>query len=241
MTTILHREAPLSPTRRPPHQLVTAVAGRLERLLSHSSTHLVHRHRGERLLVGVDPDHHHCESSFASTPRRVGGHASIQTDQAPIKSLRPGPDGPHIAANSHHRRRGTEETSEPAGPALDSHGREESRSGLQDLIGPAQFPVLPLQTLETLPLIRTQPRLSALIDLNPPHPLTDRLRRRTQLLGNRNDRLPLRVAMLLSLEHHPNSPIPQLHRILPRPLLLCHDSILSRSGACALLGEVQWA
>src|SRR5690606_6286876 len=56
---------------------------------------------------------------------------------------------------------------------------------------------------------------------------------------NRNDRLPLRVAMLLSLEHHPNSPIPQLHRILPRPLLGCHDSILSRSGACALLGEVQ--
>src|SRR5690606_22051271 len=45
--------------------------------------------------------------------------------------------------------------------------------------------------------------------------------------------------MLLSLEHHPNSPIPQLHRILPQPLLVCHDSILSRSGACALLGEVQ--
>src|SRR5690606_4192206 len=80
---------------------------------------------------------------------------------------------------------------------------------------------------------------SALINLNPPHPLTDRLRRRTQLLGNRNDRLPLRVAMGLGLEHHPNSPIPQLHRILPQPLLLCHNSILSRSGACALLGEVQ--
>src|SRR5690606_30323928 len=117
-------------------------------------------------------------------------------------------------------------------------GREASRSRLQDLIGPAQFPLLPLQTLEPLPLIRPQPRLSALIDLHPPHPLTDRLRRRTQLLGNRNDRLPLRIAMLLSLEHHPNSPIPQLHRIPPQPLLVCHDSILSRSGACALLGEV---
>src|SRR5690606_41336506 len=114
MTTILHREAPFRPPRRPPHQLVTTVAGRLERPLSHSSTHLVHRHCGERLLVGVDPDHHHANPPSRRLHGCVGGHASIQTDQAPIKSLRPGPDGPHIAANSHHPRWGTEETSEPA-------------------------------------------------------------------------------------------------------------------------------
>src|SRR5690606_10918302 len=65
------------------HQLVTTVAGRLERPLSHSSTHLVHRHCGERLLVGVDPDHHH-----ANPPtRRLHGVSEDMPQSRQIRLL----------------------------------------------------------------------------------------------------------------------------------------------------------
>jgi hypothetical protein len=48
--------------------------------------------------------------------------------------------------------------------------------------------------------------------------------------GNRTNRFPLRTGIRLGLKDHPHSPITHLHRILPRPSLLCHDSILSRYG-----------
>ena len=55
------------------------------------------------------------------------------------------------------------------------------------------------------------------------------------------DRLPLRPAVPLGLKDHPHRPITHLRRVSPRSSLLCHDSILARSGACALPGEVHFS
>ena len=48
-----------------------------------------------------------------------------------------------------------------------------------------------------------------------PNPQPDRLRLRTQLVGNRTDRLPLRPILGLVLRHQPDRPLRQLVRILP--------------------------
>ena len=76
------------------------------------------------------------------------------------------------------------------------------------------------------------------LPLQSAHPLAHRLSCRTQLLGNRTDRLPLRTAPPLGLEDHPHRPLAHLHRVLPRPSLLCHGSIRSRGRACVRPGKV---
>jgi len=80
--------------------------------------------------------------------------------------------------------------------------------------------VLALERLEPLPFIARQPGPLTLVDLDPTHPLADRLRRRVQLVGNRTDRFPLRRRTALRFEHHPYRTITQLGRIPPRTSLL---------------------
>src|SRR5690606_29096437 len=117
-------------------------------------------------------------------------------------------------------------------------GREEKRRRPQDLIRPTQLPVLPLQLLQPLPVVCAQPRTRTLIDLRPANPLTHRLRRRTEHLSDRTNRLPLRPISSLALTDQPHRTTPHLRRILPRPRLLAHNSILSTDRACAKPGEV---
>jgi hypothetical protein len=63
-------------------------------------------------------------------------------------------------------------------------GREESRRRLQNLVRAAQLPVLALELLEPLALIRREARPVPLVDLDAAHPLPHRLRCRSQLLGD---------------------------------------------------------
>src|SRR5680860_598212 len=79
------------------------------------------------------------------------------------------------------------------------------------------------------------------IDLGLTHPAANSLRSRAQLLSDRTDRRPLRTRMLFRLEHHPHRAFTQLDWIPPPTsgLRLCHDSILSRTGACNIPGAVQ--
>ncbi len=59
---------------------------------------------------------------------------------------------------------------------------------------------------------------------------------RVKDVGDLGDRSPLGWILLLMLEHQPDGPFPDLPRI---PSALCHDSILSKSGASKKPGVVQ--
>jgi hypothetical protein len=113
---------------------------------------------------------------------------------------------------------------------------EESRRGLEDLIGPPQLPDLPLQRLQPLALIAGQPWAEAIIGLGPTDPVAQRLVRDAELGRDRADRRPLRGVLVLVLEHHAHSPLAQLLRIPP---LSGHGSNLSRVGASKNPGAVQ--
>src|SRR5215210_6213544 len=114
--------------------------------------------------------------------------------------------------------------------------REESRRRLEDLVRAPQLTVLALELLDPLRLNRAHTRPGAVIDLGLPDPRTQRLRRHPELLGDRDDRCPLRRILTLGLEDHPRRALPDLRRI---PAPSCHHAILSSAQASNFSGAVQ--
>src|SRR5215207_8259191 len=123
-----------------------------------------------------------------------------------------------------------------AGSAVELR-REESRRGLQDLVGPPQLAVLALQRLEPLALVTGQPRAEAVIGLSPADPLAQRLSGDPKLVRDGGDHRPLGGVLVLVLEHQPDGPLPQLLGI---PAWSCHGSNLSRVGASRNPGAVHF-
>src|SRR5262245_37037766 len=89
--------------------------------------------------------------------------------------------------------------------------REENRRRLEDLIGPAQLSVLPLQPLDLGILLAGDTRPAPGIHLGLADPLAQRLRRAdAQLLGHRADRRPVRGILRPHLGDHPDRTLTQL-------------------------------
>src|SRR4051794_566152 len=92
---------------------------------------------------------------------------------------------------------------------------QESRRRPQDLVRAPQLAVLALEVLDARRLRAAHAGPTAAIDLGLPHSLTQRLVRRPELPGDRDDRVPLRRVLALVLEHHPHRPLPPLRPISP--------------------------
>ena len=60
-----------------------------------------------------------------------------------------------------------------------------------------------------------QPPEGGMVDLSTTHPQAHRFRSRTQLVGDRADRLSLRPIQTIVVEHHPHRPLTQLGGISP--------------------------
>src|SRR5205814_7058570 len=114
--------------------------------------------------------------------------------------------------------------------------REESRCGLEDLVGPAELEVLALQDLQPVPFTGREAGTPAFVGLGLAHPAPERLMRHAELVGDRADRGPLRVVLVLMVEHHPHGPLAHFAGI---PSWSWHGSNLSRFGASKKPGAVQ--
>src|SRR5579859_5970226 len=100
--------------------------------------------------------------------------------------------------------------------AVELRRREKRRRRPQDLIGPAQLPILPLQLGDpTLVLVR-HPRPPTTVDLGLVDPVPQRLGPYPQLPGDPPDHPVTLTALLDGIHHKPNRPLPKLGRI---PLL----------------------
>ena len=88
--------------------------------------------------------------------------------------------------------------------------REESRRRLQDLVGPAQLPDLPLQLGDPLRVHRRGTGPPASVDLRLAYPVPQRLPVDPQLVGHPGHRTHLLPGLLPNLEHHPHGPLTQL-------------------------------
>src|SRR5690606_3756265 len=102
---------------------------------------------------------------------------------------------------------------------------EKRRRRLQNDVGSAQLSVLTLQPLQLRQLVARGPSPATGITLGLANPVPHRLRCRTQLLGHRRDRFPLRPVLMLMIEHHPHPPLTQLGRVSP---MSWHNSILPK-------------
>src|SRR5690606_27408946 len=102
---------------------------------------------------------------------------------------------------------------------------EKRRRRLQNVVGSAQLSVLTLQPLQLRQLVARGPSPATGITLGLANPVPHRLRCRTQLLGHRRDRFPLRPVLMLMIEHHPHRPLTQLGRVSP---MSWHNSILPK-------------
>jgi hypothetical protein len=91
--------------------------------------------------------------------------------------------------------------------------------------------------LDALRLRGRQARALAGIGLGLAHPVPERLGRHPELAGDRRDRRPLRLVLMLLFKHHPRRPLTDLTRIrrLPRHMAW----ILSRDQASNFSGAVQ--
>src|SRR5690606_30993890 len=94
--------------------------------------------------------------------------------------------------------------------------REKSRSGLQNLVRPAQLPVLTPKLFELLALITGDPVADPMIDLVLANPEPERLRRHPEPARHRLDTRPSRAILALVLEHESDRTLPHLTRIPPR-------------------------
>src|SRR5207249_11517671 len=106
--------------------------------------------------------------------------------------------------------------------------REESRRGLQDLVGPSELEVLAVKDLQTLTFIGREARSEALVGLGLADPAPERFVGHAELVGDRADRGPLRVVLVPVVEHHPHCALTYFAGI---PSWSWHGSNLSRSGA----------
>src|SRR5664280_1105665 len=105
--------------------------------------------------------------------------------------------------------------------------REESRCQLQDLIRPAQLPILRTKLPHFRRFHTRRPRPSARVHLRLSHPVVDGLRRPDpKFRRHRLNGRPLRSMLRPNLRHHPNSTVPQLLRVAPRSSR--HDPILPK-------------
>src|SRR5680860_378164 len=90
----------------------------------------------------------------------------------------------------------------------------------QDLVRLPKLAVLALQLLQAPLLIQACALHGDLLSLSEPHPLTQRLNGATDLLRHTPDRRPLRLVILLLLQHQPHGALPNLTRV---PTLLTHE------------------
>src|SRR5664280_9987 len=105
--------------------------------------------------------------------------------------------------------------------------REESRCQLQDLIRPAQLPILRTKLPHFRGFHTRRPRPSARVHLRLSHPVVDGLRRPDpKFRRHRLNGRPLRSMLRPNLRHHPNSTVPQLLRVAPRSSR--HDPVLPK-------------
>jgi hypothetical protein len=80
----------------------------------------------------------------------------------------------------------------------------------QDLIRLSELPVLPLQLLEAFTFSLQEPPLWVLLTLCKAHPVSQRLRAATELLGDTDDRSPLRRVLLGLLQDESDRSLPDL-------------------------------
>src|SRR5664279_970614 len=105
--------------------------------------------------------------------------------------------------------------------------REESRCQLQDLIRPAQLPILRTKFPHFRRFHTRRPRPRASVHFRLSHPVVDGLRRTDpKFRRHRLNGRPLRSMLRPNLRHHPNSTVPQLLRVAPRSSR--HDPILPK-------------
>ena len=120
-------------------------------------------------------------------------------------------------------------------------GREETRRALENLVRPAQLPVLPLERSSAAPAHRTSTRPDDPRRSRPAAP-TSGPSPPSEASFSATDRIasPLRPGAA-ARPRRPSEPLAftHLHRVPPRPSPFCHGSILPRDRACALPGEVQ--
>ena len=87
-------------------------------------------------------------------------------------------------------------------------GREENRSVLQNLVGPAKVPVFLLGFLHALGLVGRETRSMTSVDLGPANQMAQRLRGHSQLSRHRRDRGPVRGEVVNVVDDHPHRPVP---------------------------------
>src|SRR5690606_31030065 len=108
----------------------------------------------------------------------------------------------------------------------------------QDLVGLAQLTHLSFQGLDPLAFAAGLAFTFTAITLGLAHPTAQRFGCTTHLGGNRADRCPLRLVVVLMFPYQSNRSLTHFRGILRRCL---HSSILSRVGASGKAGAVQAA
>ena len=77
-------------------------------------------------------------------------------------------------------------------------------------MNPPELTDLTFQLLHPGPLFGAQTRASSDVALSLAHPVPQRLRRAPDLLGHRPNRRPLRVVLMLVIEHQSHRSLPDL-------------------------------
>src|SRR5207302_6918054 len=98
---------------------------------------------------------------------------------------------------------------------------EESRCRLQDLIGPAQLPILSLELGDPRALVSSEPRAVARLDLLLDHPPPQRLASEAELLGDGGQAAIAESSRITPLPHQADRSFPELVWIHPRS---CHGA-----------------
>src|ERR671918_605011 len=91
--------------------------------------------------------------------------------------------------------------------------REETRGGLEDLVGPAQLADLALQLGDAPTLLAGHPGTGAAVDLGLAHPAAQGLAADAQLAGHAGDRAEPLPGLLDRLQHHADRALAQLGRV----------------------------
>src|ERR1035437_8141957 len=109
--------------------------------------------------------------------------------------------------------------------------REESCSALQDLVGSAEFLVLPFELDDSAALFGREAGLGATVDLGLGNPVAKRLVPDAELAGDTTDGSGAFAGLLDGLEDHPDGAFLQLRRITLGTVVLAvgvvwHGSIL---------------
>src|SRR5450759_4458824 len=165
-----------------------------------------------------------CSTSSNSTSSTT----TLANPSSPAHSLAertPFPSPSIPALDSRNRRRGTAcGASGPLRRPRKGHKSPENRCRQQDRVCSAQLSNLPLELAEPGGLGRRRAWPAAGIDLGLGHPTAQHLRVDPQLLTDPPARAGTRRRVLTGVQRHPDRPLPQFLRVLPR----CHHRCSSR-------------